>query len=228
MTTLLFIHGMNGTAKNWTDIPERLAPHVNHAHAVQLPGHDQHMNVLDALGNATYTSGLSMDDYIAAVADKFPAGGARDVVLVGHSMGGAVISHVAAKHPDRIAGLIYMAAMLPDDGQSAAEILGWIKSSGLINSIGFLGDFLPHLSELEAVRQPQEPMTEAFVRTSDYEALPRSYIRCTKDDVIPVQAQDKMLAAYGGTETVTLNQSHFPQFDDAVELTATIKSLLPT
>ncbi len=228
MTTLLFIHGMNGTAENWSDIPTRLSARVDHAEAVQLPGHDQPMSILDVLGNATYSSGLSMDDYVAAVAEKFPAGTSREVVLVGHSMGGAVISHVAAKHPDRIAGLIYMAAMLPADGQSADEILASIKSSGLIKPDALLGDFFPHIDKLSAVRQPEEPMVEPFGLTPAFDVLPRAYIRCTEDDVIPAPIQDKMLDEYSGTEIVTLHRSHFPQFDDPDELTATIQGLLPT
>lgn len=228
MTTLLFIHGMNGSAENWSDIPVRLAPHVDHAEAVNLPGHDRRMSILDVLGNATYPSGIDMDDYVAAVADAFPAGSGRDVVLVGHSMGGAVISHVAARHPGRIAKLIYMAAMLPSDGQSAGDILAEIKSSGLIKPMAFLGDFLPHAGKLSAVLQPEEPMTEAFDLTPDYQALPRSFVRCTEDDVIPVQIQDKMLASYPGTEIVTLERSHFPQYDNPDELASVIQGLLPT
>lgn len=228
MTTVLFIHGMNGTAENWSDIPARLLDHVDRAEAVQLPGHDQPMGILDVLGSATYSSGLSMDDYIAAVADKFPTGADKDVILVGHSMGGAVISHVAAMHPDRVAGLIYMAAMLPADGQSAVEILAWIKSSGLVKPGAFLGDFLPHINELHAVRQPEEPMSEPFSFSTAFEALPRAFIRCTEDDVIPIPIQDEMLGRYNGTKIVTLNLSHFPQFDDPDELASTIQGLLPT
>ena len=227
MTTLLFIHGMNGTAENWTDIPDRLAPHVDRADAVQLPGHDTKITIPEALLGKKYTSGLSMADYVSAVADAFPPGSARDVVLVGHSMGGAVISHVAAAYPERIAKLIYMAAMLPADGQSAADILDWIKNSGTVNPIGFLGDFKKHKDKLHAAAQPEEPMAEPFSLTSDYEALPRAYIRCTEDDVIPIENQDKMIEGYSDTKIVTLNLSHFPQFDDAEKLASTIKALLP-
>ena len=226
MTALLFLHGMNGTAKNWTNIPDLLAPEVTTSQAIDLPGHDNPMSILDVLGDGTYVSGLSMEDYISAVAAQFPSGVHKDVVLVGHSMGGAVISHVAAKYPDRIAKLIYVAAMLLDNTQSAADVLDEIKSSGGINPIGFLGDFLPHISKLDVVRQPKEPMAAAFSRSSEFDEIPRAYVRCTKDDVIPLAIQNKMLAAYPGTEVVTLERSHFPQFQDPEEIARSIRGLL--
>ena len=76
------------------------------------------------------------------------------------------------------------------------------------------------------MRQPIEPMEAPFSRTADFEAIPRAYIRCAEDDVIPTPFQDEMVDAYPGTETVSLKRSHFPQFQDPGELAATIKILL--
>jgi len=227
MTTLLFVHGMNGTADSWRNIPEKLAPHVEHSAAVHLRGHDRRMTIFDVLGNATYASGFDMEDYVADVASNFPAGTGRDVVLVGHSMGGAVISHVASKYPERISKLIYLTAMLPNDGQSAGDILEWIKHSGHFNPIGFMGDFLPHVAELKMVLQPEEPLAAKFSRSSEFENLPRVYIRCTEDDVIPTAFQNEMLNAYPGTDVKTLSRSHFPQYQAPNELVSTLRECLP-
>ena len=228
MTTLIFVHGMNGTAKNWTSVPSKLAPRVTTSFAADLPGHHIPIEFSDILGGGTYSSGVGMADYIAAITDLFPAGSGRDVVLVGHSMGGAVISQVAEQNPGRIAKLIYVAAMLPDDGQSPADILTWIMSSGLFDQRAFLGDFLPHFEQLEVVRQPAEPLAAKFSRSPEFEAIPRAYIRCTQDDVIPVQAQNKMLEVYPDTDIVTLERSHFPQFQNSEELAVIIGNLLPS
>jgi pimeloyl-ACP methyl ester carboxylesterase len=48
----------------------------------------------------------------------------RDVVLCGHSAGGPVVSGVAEAVPERIAHLIYLDAVVPDSGQSVADVLG--------------------------------------------------------------------------------------------------------
>lgn len=48
----------------------------------------------------------------------------EDVVLVGHSYGGMVISGVANRVPDRIRKLIYMDALVPEDGESVMDLVG--------------------------------------------------------------------------------------------------------
>ena len=46
------------------------------------------------------------------------------VVLVGHSYGGMVISGVAERVPYRIAQLVYLDAMVPEDGESVMDLAG--------------------------------------------------------------------------------------------------------
>jgi pimeloyl-ACP methyl ester carboxylesterase len=48
----------------------------------------------------------------------------REVVLVGHSYGGAVITGAAHRRPERIAKLVYLDAFVPTHGQSLADIFG--------------------------------------------------------------------------------------------------------
>lgn len=218
---------MNGTADSWRDIPDQLEPYVDGSAVIQLRGHDQPMTIFDVLGNATYMSGLDIEDYIADVVAHFPVGTGKGVVLVGHSMGGAVISHVASRYPERVSKLIYLTAMLPNDGQSVAGILHQIKQSSHFNPIGFMGDFLPHIAELKMVRQPEEPLDAKFSRSPEFENLSRVYIRCTEDDVIPTAIQDEMVSAYPGTEVKTLIRSHFPQYQAPAELINTLHACLP-
>jgi len=47
----------------------------------------------------------------------------RNVILVGHSYGGMVITGVADAVPERIGQLIYLDAILPEDGESVFEIM---------------------------------------------------------------------------------------------------------
>lgn len=48
----------------------------------------------------------------------------EDVVLVGHSYGGMVISGVAERVPDRIRLLVYLDAIVPEDGESVMDLAG--------------------------------------------------------------------------------------------------------
>ncbi len=44
-----------------------------------------------------------------------------DIVLVGHSYGGYVISGVAETHADRISSIVFLDAFLPEDGESVLD-----------------------------------------------------------------------------------------------------------
>jgi pimeloyl-ACP methyl ester carboxylesterase len=61
------------------------------------------------------------------------------VILVGHSYGGMVISGVADQIPERICKLIYLDAMVPNDGESVMSIMD-PKGEGLKKMIK--GDYL--------------------------------------------------------------------------------------
>lgn len=56
----------------------------------------------------------------------------RNVVLVGHSYGGMVITGVADRVPDRIKKMIYLDAFVPNDGESVKTIKGkdwgWVEN----------------------------------------------------------------------------------------------------
>ena len=43
-------------------------------------------------------------------------------ILVGHSMGGVVITQAAADCPDRVASLVFVAAFMPANGQSLLDL----------------------------------------------------------------------------------------------------------
>ena len=45
-----------------------------------------------------------------------------DIVLVGHSYGGMVISGVADRVPEKVASLVYLDAFVPENGQSCFSI----------------------------------------------------------------------------------------------------------
>ncbi len=54
-----------------------------------------------------------------------------DIVLVGHSYGGMVISGVADEIPELISSIVYLDAFLPEDGQSLDELAGNAQMSAM-------------------------------------------------------------------------------------------------
>ena len=63
-------------------------------------------------------AGVNLDTHIADVLSDFHAHRVTDVVLVGHSYGGMVITAVADRIPDRVHTLVYLDAFVPRDGES--------------------------------------------------------------------------------------------------------------
>ncbi|TWF71859.1 alpha/beta hydrolase family protein [Kitasatospora viridis] len=64
---------------------------------------------------------VGLDTHVADVVGLLHEEDLSDVVLVGHSYGGMVISGVANQVPERIAALVYVDAMVPEDGESALD-----------------------------------------------------------------------------------------------------------
>jgi pimeloyl-ACP methyl ester carboxylesterase len=77
-----------------------------------------------------------VDDVVGVVAfDDLP-----DVILVGTSSGGTVITCVAARVPDRIASLVYVDAFLPSGGQCAIDLMPAERRQALQKLVETEGD----------------------------------------------------------------------------------------
>ena len=209
MANLLFVHGASANEKSWFDIPAAFEDdHV--VEVVQLAGHDK---PLQSLPDAS----IEMSDYLASI-DAAMAG-RDDWILIGHSMGGMVMSQFAADNPDRVAKLIYVSAILPREGETVSTLLDITTPEALIRFLArvateFAGHSDPRIPDARSA-QPPTPLNEAFRSSAGFEAIPRYYIHCDGDGVIlPTQQKDMVNNASGGavsTTTEHLDSDHFPQ-----------------
>ncbi|MDQ0640265.1 pimeloyl-ACP methyl ester carboxylesterase [Pedobacter sp. W3I1] len=67
---------------------------------------------------------INLTTYINDIMNVIRFEDLHNVILIGHSYGGMVISGVAEKMPERIKQLIYLDAMVPNDGESAKDVCG--------------------------------------------------------------------------------------------------------
>ncbi|WP_306353236.1 alpha/beta fold hydrolase [Flavobacterium sp. '19STA2R22 D10 B1'] len=81
---------------------------------------------LTGLGERVHLSNakINMSTFIADIVNVIKFENLHNVILVGHSFGGIVISGVAEQVPDRIKQLIYLDAMIPNNGESAKDVYG--------------------------------------------------------------------------------------------------------
>jgi pimeloyl-ACP methyl ester carboxylesterase len=114
MKVYLCLHGAMRGAWLW----ERIRPIIEKAGATviayDLPGHGKRANE---------RAGVTMSTYINDVLEYISKNSLKDLILVGHSMSGIIISRIAEEIPDRIEGLVYLAAVVPRDGDALIDLL---------------------------------------------------------------------------------------------------------
>jgi len=103
---IVLVHGAFGDASSWRPVFDRLA---GDGHTVLAPP-----NPLRGIG---YDA-----SFIASVIDQLDG----PVVLAGHSYGGAVIT--VAGGSDKVAGLVYVAGVVPEVGESVNDLQGRFPS----------------------------------------------------------------------------------------------------
>jgi pimeloyl-ACP methyl ester carboxylesterase len=83
---------------------------------------------------------VGADTVVADIVNLLECEELDDAVLVGHSFGGLPITGAADQVPERIAQLVYLDAVVPGDGQSAADVIGdsaivpWLELSQVENN----------------------------------------------------------------------------------------------
>jgi pimeloyl-ACP methyl ester carboxylesterase len=114
MSTFVLIPG--GWHGGWYFQPlaEALRARGHRAYPVTLTGLGERRHLLDATVN--------LDVHIDDVVQLIEMERLSEVVLLGHSYGGMVLSGVIDRVPDKIAAAIYSDAYVPDDGQSCFEL----------------------------------------------------------------------------------------------------------
>jgi pimeloyl-ACP methyl ester carboxylesterase len=155
------------------------------------------------------------------------------VILVGHSLGGAIISEVAEEVPSKIQKLIYVAGFIPLTGQSVlalastdtASVLGAslvpsanqltldVVANEIINS--FIQDGTEAEQSLVLANykaEPAIPLTDTLTLTAaNYGSVNKFYIKTLMDHAITPTLQNRMLAATPGFSAIyQINTSHSP------------------
>ena len=87
-------------------------------------GHDVHTPTLTGVGERSHlvSPAVDLDLHVTDLVNVLEYEDLRDVILVGHSYGGMVITGAADRARDRIGQLVYLDGALPKDGESLASM----------------------------------------------------------------------------------------------------------
>ena len=111
---MLCVHGLGGSAHNWTDFAGVLRRHFA-IEAIDLPGHGR--------SGPAYRNNYSLDMHAGTVIRYLEQSGRGPVHLVANSMGGAVSVLVAARRPDLVRTLTLISPAVPDNRVRAALVV---------------------------------------------------------------------------------------------------------
>jgi pimeloyl-ACP methyl ester carboxylesterase len=114
--TVVIVHGAWGAGYEWKEVGKRL----------RAEGFDVYRPTMTGMGERAHLSSpdIDLETHIMDVVNTILFEDLHNVVLIGHSYGGMVITGVADRVPDRMKKIVYVDAFLPDNGQSANDTLG--------------------------------------------------------------------------------------------------------
>jgi pimeloyl-ACP methyl ester carboxylesterase len=189
---------------------------------------------------------VSLQDYAASVA-SLTADQPEAVILVGHSMGGLVISQAAELNPGPIHGLIYLCAYLPRSGQSLGTLASRDAQTLVAGALeidagtglatippelarrAFYNDCPPRELRRATEQLGPEPLHAfgASVSLSDerFGGIPRAYIHCERDAVIGPVLQREMVSASPCRMTVSMRTGHSPFLSAPEELALHLEAI---
>ncbi|WP_399894945.1 alpha/beta fold hydrolase [Streptomyces sp. BBFR51] len=211
--TIVLVHGAFADSSSWNGVVDKLQSHEYPVVAASNP-----------------LRGLTSDaEYVRQLVASIDG----PVVLAGHSYGGSVISN-AAKGLDNVKALVFVAAFVPDEGESAITLSGKFPGSTLAEALRpvpvtlsdgsqvadlyiekskFPQQFAADVPEETAVvmAATQRPVTDAALgegaSAPAWADIPSWVLVATEDRNIPPQAQTFMAERAKAT-TVSVSASH--------------------
>ncbi len=216
------MHGAWHGAWCWATLQAELDRRGIASYSIDLPGHGASpLEFSDLYGDAAH---------LHAVIQRLAASDHNEIVLVGHSYGGAVISQ-AAPTAATVAHLVYLTAFCLDQGEavlakaksmppvpselsSAMQILPDGSGSTIAPDrasrafYGCCGIEAATASTSRLCMQPLATFTQPVTHTP-WDTIPSTYVRCLRDEAIPISHQDIMAVHCGAIATIDTDHSPF-------------------
>lgn len=121
MATYVLVHGGGHGGWCYAKVKQRLERAGHEVFAPSLTGLAERSHLL--------SPAVDLDMHIGDVVQLLHYWDLRDVVLVGHSYGGMVITGIADRATDRVAKLVYLDAANPRNHQSLVDVAGPVIES---------------------------------------------------------------------------------------------------
>ncbi|MCF7762030.1 MAG: alpha/beta hydrolase [Cephaloticoccus sp.] len=209
--TIVIVHGAWGGAWQFAKIDPLL----------RNDGFDVRRVTLTGLGERSHLANrdIGLETHIEDVSNIIRFEDLHDIILIGHSYGGMVITGVADRMPGRIAQLIYLEAMVPRDGESAMSLMSANGPAMQERSVdGFIAPWWvrpgkPHPID---VPHPVKTLTDPIVlKNPSLQSIPSTFILTVEPGKDP--QEDEFYAAsiraqQSGWKVITMAGDHNPHW----------------
>ena len=233
MSTIVIVHGAWGGSWAWRKFSRILRGN----------GHEVFTPTLTGLGDRSHllTPEVGLDHHIRDVAAVLEYEDLTDIVLIGHSYGGMVVTGVADLMHDRIAELVYLDAFVPKDGDCVFDLQPAALTERMKQLAAEQGDgwrmppspLAPDTPAAERAwmeprRKPQPVLCFAErIKLANAPVTRRSYIYCKRigpfDTFGPFSARAKADPAWRSYE---MDASHSPHVTAPEELAGVIEEII--
>lgn len=200
-------------------------------------GHEVHPLTLTGFGDRAHLGPATLATHARDITAAIEYAGLREVVLVAHSYAGAPATVAAAAVPDRIARLVYLAAVLPEPGRSLFDITPPPVVDAIMATVedGLIPVMSDEIIDAAFGDHGLTPADRAWLRErgtgqpvgtyrdpapADLDAvgrLPRTYVACAGDPGDPPDLP--------GHDLVTLDSGHWPMITEPARLAALLDDL---
>ncbi len=193
MATFVLVHGTSCGRWIW----KRLSP------LLRAAGHEVYTPTLAGLGETSHLlpnlGRITLATHIEDVTSLLHYEDLSDVILVGNSYSGMVITGVAAKEPRRLAHLVYLDAYVPSEGENEmqlwppearAQVEEEIRKGGVFRPLppdfpAFLGVTDPQVAEWAQARFTPHPLSTYEdappPNTQESASIPKTFILCKRE-----------------------------------------------
>lgn len=225
MARFVLVHGAFAGAWIWEPLKARLQAAGHSADAFDLPGLGE---------DYTPVSEVTLDACAARLSEVLAAS-SEPALVVGNSMGGIIATQGAARCPERVAALVYVAAFVPKNGQSLLDLTklpegadDQVQANIVIegdppvavmpaaaSAAALYGSCAKDVASWAIARQRPQPVAPfvapVFIPPGALDGINRYYVLCNRDRAIPPALQRRMIAENPCAEVVELDTDHTPQ-----------------
>ena len=216
---IVLVHGAMHGAWCWDRVVPRLRadPRIAAVHAVDLPDNDD----------------TTLDQYVDHVVEAIERADMRNIVMVGHSLGGITVTPAANRIAARMQRLVYLTTICPPAGATVPDLVmddpRPEMKGGMNPPDMFCTDFDDETREWLVGRlrdQPAQPLTTPITEPAPPPSIPCTYILCRRDEALTLVFQTEQAERIGAT-IVSMDAGHSPFATHPAELADVILSDVP-